>query len=538
MSSVGVPATRLRPALQAKALYVIALTVGSLLAVAGFNVLVKEFYKSAAPHSLAVALVPIVATTALALAFLHVRSSDFTPLLRVALRSSSIGLLAYLIVERPDFTLAADAYVGDAAYIGLAYYIVLPLAAASVVWPAFNIPVAIYIISAGYLITPISGIGSSTLDIRYMVDMAVYLTIFPIGLQFLARRGQIADTAPHQEVITFISFGLHLGNYFWSGVAKAVAGPFPWTWPIENRTENLIPYAIDKGTLPFGHTPWLVDYVYSFLGPLVVPMNFAIIGFQLFAIVCVLRVSWLKIATTFYDMMHIGIYVLGGLLFWPWIWNNFTILIATSRLRDGISRPAKAACILTILLGNPLVELYKSARLGWFDVADARQSYFEAVTSHGNVRVPASFFLSHSYGVSLGYVDAKAHSGHYGHSNWNAARDYGRQLTSGSCPAPEAHVKGEETAEERAQRLDRIGRFIRAHYAKMLDRADQYGPHSYYFRLHHHPSNPYMFQPFGELDLKDVQAFNLVLESACYQLNDGHIAKRVVARTVERFDVR
>ncbi len=520
-------------------IYVVGLVVGSLLSIALFNNLVKTFYRSAAPHSAIVATLPIVAAALLALAFLHVRSSQFVPLLRIALRSSSLGLLVYLLVERPDFTAANPNFAGDAEYIWYTYYFVVALAAASIVFPAFNIPVAIYIMSAGFLISPISGMGSSTLDIRYMLDMAIYLTIFPIGLQLLERRGIVREYDQHQQTITFIAFGLHLGNYFWSGVAKLLVGPFFWTWALENQTQNLIPYSIDKGTLPFGHIPWMVDYAYSLAGMFVLPLNLAIIGFQLFAIICVLRISWLRIATTFYDLMHIGIYVLGGLLFWPWIWNNFTILIATNSPRLSISRSAKAACIVTILLGNPLVEMYKSARLAWFDVADARQSYFEAVTDSGNVRVPPSFFLSHSYGVSLGYMDGVPHSGHYGHSNWNSVPHYERQLTSGTCPAPPTgKVEGEETPEHRAVRLEKLGRFIRAHHAKMIDRAETFGPNSYYLRLHHHPSNPYLFGEFSNLNLKDVRAYNLVLESACYQLHDGHMTKKVVGKSVDRFDVR
>jgi hypothetical protein len=36
-----------------------------------------------------------------------------------------------------------------------------------------------------------------------------------------------------------VMVGAHLGNYFWSGVAKLLAGgPEPWTWPLANPTQN------------------------------------------------------------------------------------------------------------------------------------------------------------------------------------------------------------------------------------------------------------------------------------------------------------
>jgi hypothetical protein len=521
-------------------LFTIGLVVASLLFIALFNSILRALYKTLAPHSELVAALPLIAAAALALLFVRERYAQFIPLLRIALRSSSIGLLVYLIAEPPDLTLSVPAFAGDAHYIEHAYYVAVAMAAVSVISPAFNIPVAVYIISTRHLSEGISGVPTSTLDIRYMVDMAVYLSVFSIGL---ARIGRTLDpsfnSTAQQQNIAFVAFGLHLGNYFWSGLAKALAGPYFWTWPLENHTQNLIPYALDKGALPLGHVPWLVQFAYDAVQLLIVPLNVVIIGFQLFAIFCVLRLSWLKISTLFYDLLHVGIYVLGGLFFWPWIWNNFTILLAANSLRVSIPNHAKVACIVTILLGNPLVEFYRAARLGWFDVADARQSYFEASTDTERVRVPASFFLSHSFGVSLGYMDSAAHAGHYGHTPWNAATDYNRQITSGTCPAPSPPDASKiESEEQRKRRLEGIGRFLRAHHAKMLARQESRGKFGYYYRVHHHPSNPYLFGKFGALDLKAVRAYELVLESACYQLKEGRLIKRVVGRTVERFDVR
>jgi hypothetical protein len=516
------------------------LVVASLLFLDSFNGLIGSFFKSGGPHGAILAALPMFLATVVALPFARQSYSEFIPILRIALRSSSIGLLVYLVIEPPIITLAAPAFARDALYIETGYYFALALAALSVISPAFNIPVAVYILSTRHLTEPISGIHTSSLDIRYMLDMAVYLSVFAIGhVRFSPKFAPLLDLRGSQENIAFIAFGLHLGNYFWSGVAKAVVGLHFWSWPFENQTQNIIPYALDKGTLPIGHFPWIVQYTYDIAQFLAIPLNLAIMGFQLFAIICVLRLSWLKVATIFYDMFHIGIFYMSGLFFWPWIWNNFTILAAANTLRTGITKQAKAGCILTIILGNPIFGLYESARLGWFDVADARQLYFEAVTDKERAMVPASFFLTNSYGVSLGYVDSAAHPGHYPFTPWNAARDYNRQVTSGTCPPPvPPNLPGQETMDERAVRLERVGLFVRAHHAKMLARQRTYPKFSYYFMVHHQPSNPYLFEKFNALDLDDVRAYDLVVESACYQIANGHVIKKLVGRTIERFDVR
>jgi hypothetical protein len=516
------------------------LVVGSLLFLTVFSKLIRALYKTLGPHTALEASVPIIVAVGVALIFARDGYDKFSPLLRIALRSSCLGLFVYLLVEPPSVTLTSPAYAGDAQYIDVVYYFAVAFAAISVFSPSFVLPVAVFIFSTRYLNEEISGLRTSTLDIRYMVDMALYLSVFAIGVTRLGPKlFSGLNLRAKQEQITFIAFGLHLGNYFWSGIAKLQIGPHIWSWALENQTQNLIPYSLDKGTLPFGQSPWLAQHAYDVMQATVLPMNLAVAGFQLFALVCVLRLSWLKIATVFYDIFHISIYVFGGLFFWPWIWNNFTIILAANRVST-ISSQAKIACILTILAGNPIVKLYDFARLAWFDVADARQIYFEAITDTGErARVPASFFLTHSFGVSLGYMDTEPHPGHYGATSWNAAKPYHRQLTSGTCPQPptDKEIKG-ESDEDRKARLDKIQRFLRAHHKKMLAREEKFGKFHYYYRVHHHPSNPYLFADFSDLEIKDVLAYELVVESACYQLRDGHLVKKVVGKTVDRFNVR
>jgi cytidylate kinase len=112
-------------------------------------------------------------------------------------------------------------------------------------------------------------------------------------------------------------------------------------------------------------------------------------------------------------------------------------------------------------------------------------------------------------------------------------------VTSGTCPPPvPPNLPGQETMDERAVRLERVGLFVRAHHAKMLARQRTYPKFSYYFMVHHQPSNPYLFEKFNALDLDDVRAYDLVVESACYQIANGHVIKKLVGRTIERFDVR
>lgn len=513
----------------------------SLWLLAAVDKLLALYYMHASVRSGVWATVPILGALLFSFLFSRTRYSDFVPLLRFAFKSSALGLLVYLIVEPPDFTVAYyGEAVGRAQYVLLAYFLAVALGVASLFLPSFVVPVAFYILSTRFLVESISGLTMSTLDIRYMIDMVLYLALFAIPAVVIGPsiHPYFRDHSRQIE-LTFVAFGLHLGNYFWSGMAKLLVGPHLWTWVFENRTFNTIPYSIENGTLPIGHLPWLVDFAHGAMQSLVIPLNLSIAGFQLLAIVAIFRMSWLKIASLYYDLLHLGIWLFGGLFFWPWIWNNFTILLAARAERSPIHWPAKLACLLTILLGYPALGLHQSAWLGWFDVTDARQTYFEAVAKDGHVaRVPSSFFLSHSYSVSHGYMDTAPHQGQYAHTWWGSA-SYDRHRSSGTCPEPEQVPPDSlETNEKRTARLNQVGRFIRAHHAKMEGREEAFGKGSFYFRSHHHPSNPYLFRAFDQLSLNDIVGYNLVVESVCHRMKDGNVEKTVVGRLVEYFDVK
>jgi hypothetical protein len=337
----------------------------------------------------------------------------------------------------------------------------------------------------------------------------------------------------------FVTIGFHLGNYFWSGVAKLFLGPMPWSWMIENQTQNIVPVALLRGVMPFGAWPGVTAALHEGLGAGVVLSNAFVLGAQLFAILAVLRLAWLKLASLAYDALHIGIFVMGGLFFWPWVWNNLTILFAVSRVREHeVPLLPRLCCIAAILFGlNPA--LGASARLAWWDVLDIKIPVVQARTGPDApwVDVPVSYFLSHSYAVSHGYFDQAATPGHYPPSIWGSVWEYGRQRMSGRCATP-APPSVPESAEDRAARLARVNAFLRAHHAKMVARAEVWPAQAYYLRSHHHPSNPLLHADFTALAPVDIAEYRLLVKSVCLRLADGHLVERVLHEEEHRVDVR
>jgi len=83
-----------------------------------------------------------------------------------------------------------------------------------------------YLSSARHMVTAISGLPMSTLDIRYMLDMAMYLAVFGIFVLKVAPRLHpwLASTDRQGEIVG-VGMGLHLANYFWSGAAAGRLSP-------------------------------------------------------------------------------------------------------------------------------------------------------------------------------------------------------------------------------------------------------------------------------------------------------------------------
>jgi hypothetical protein len=499
------------------------------------------------------AWVIFAATTVIAALFYRVDYRSIAGPLATIARGCVGAIVVFLIVEPPVLTLANPANADAAYYVDMAWAVAIGLGVLAA-WrmPSFAIPAAFYAISVKYLADDISYFYVSTLDIRYVVDSAM----FGAGMICVVRVVDCAETwrglpilsAPYfrdywlrnRETVVnasaMMAIGFHLGNYFWSGVAKAALDGGVLSWVLENPTHYGLLNALEKGSLPSAAWPWLTDPLYRLLGQGVQLMNATVVAAQLLSIVLVFRIRWLLLLTYFYDLFHLGIYVFGGLFFWPWVWNNLVIVAALRRYQVRPLGPVpKLAAVAGILLGaSP--QLADAARLAWYDVADVRTSHFEVETVDGSrIRVPLSYFMTHSYGVSHGAFDVGGADRHYDFTLWGSAYRHERLEADGACPMP----AGEPTRrDDEARHLERMRTFIRAHHAKMLERAERLGHLNFYYRAHHHPSNPLLYADFNDLDLKTVARYVAVTQSVCLRLEQGRLVRTVRAVSEYPIDVR
>lgn len=486
-------------------------------------------------------IIQIVAYS-VSLSLFWVRYDAFGDVFRRITRVSCIGICVYLMFEPPDFTLVEGGRADLQWYVSVNFWPVLLCAILGMFRPSFAYAVVVYTLTTRMVVEPISGYRLSFLDIRYMMEMAEFLVISGIGLVLL-RRGAAAwisvrnrDTEL-QNCIAFAAIGFHLGNYFWSAHAKWILGPNPWTWVFENTTEEMLLIAAHKGVLPIALPPWLFQASYDFFSSIGPISNAFVFGFQAFALIAVFWLAWLRLATLAYDALHVGIFILGGLFFWPWVWNNVSVLIALKDQTDrSIGWAPKLVCAAVIIMGG-LFQIGHPARLGWYDVRDIRSPVIELREKDSETwqRVPVSFFLSHSYAMSHGYFGLDEQVRHYKPTTWGSVYTYERLLASGTCqPLPLAEKRLSHYSNEQLRRLEK---FLLAHHSKMVER-QQNGHRSFYMRSHHHPSNPLLYPVFNKLDLSNVVEYRFLDMSVCLSISEGTLIENVQAQDAYVFKVK
>ncbi|QCI78716.1 hypothetical protein E6W36_00930 [Hankyongella ginsenosidimutans] len=255
----------------------------------------------------------------------------------------------------------------------------------------------------------LTGFYFSNLDIRNVVE-AITLVSLAAGLVGSMRHAPRVsqalalnqDAVARGLLLVFAAaIGGHLGNYFYSGVAKIMLDGGPLSWVLDNRLYDGIPGALEKGTLLTAAFPALTQAEYDLFKALSVPMNFVALIAQLLAVAAPLRRRWLIWITIAYDIFHLSVYLALGLLFWKWIALNTIILTTLLAVKDEQwDKAARLTCLACALVGTAF---FHTATLAWYDTPGFTSVYFEAALKNGKrVRIPNAYFLSSSYQVSQG----------------------------------------------------------------------------------------------------------------------------------------
>ena len=314
------------------------------------------------PDNILAATIPALVGAAV---FARVSYARLPGVFTVLTRTTAAGILIGLIVEPPDFTLVNSAYSYLAAYVDWGYWPAVAAAALSIWRPSFLYPAAFYVMAGRYFVDEISGFPLGNPghpldggDGAIPCPQCLWHRPAEDVVGALGDAEHISDAHPDRSsapgaLPRIHRHGISFGQLLLVGRRQAGSWSAALVLALEYQPQNPMLPALKKGVLPSGTIPWLTQTLYDGLRTVAPLSNVFVLVVQLFAVVAVLRVAWLRIASLAYDAFHIGIYIVGGGFFLPWIWNNVSIFLAVRRKSDqDIGWAPKLCCIVTILAGG------------------------------------------------------------------------------------------------------------------------------------------------------------------------------------------
>jgi hypothetical protein len=471
-----------------------------------------------------------------------IKDTDITcPILRSLNKMVAIGLAFYLVVEPTTYV---SIYKEKDIFASVIRYTDFPsiIFAIIAIWrPVFFLLPSVHIVAAREMVASISGVTMAYHDIYYLADAAFFVAFGLIILRFLNRKNKYTPIQIDMayQSMAFVVIGVHLANYFWSGIAKLRLDGGPLEWLLENDISQLFIVAVYKGVSLLSTPPELVQFVYDFLSGGNVIFNIFTLLLQLLSIFFLLKISWLRISAVVFDIFHVGVYIIGGILFWPWIWMNISVLVATHKTKEiNIYPISKVTGVITILIGY--LGLFHTAFLGWYDVRDTRFVMLQAKTvdSEKWLDVPIAYAAAHAYSFSHGRLDSGVRLNHFPPNVAGLSYKAQERRNNGDCIVPPVDESELETPEEKILRQEKTEMFVTAIHKDVLNDMPLYGKYSYYLRLHHHQSNPLLYSEFHEVDPRKIEYFKIITRSACLDIEEGTLVDKIVNEDEQIIKVR
>ena len=381
----------------------------------------------------------------------------------------------------------------------------------------------------------VSGLPIGSLDIYPVTEVGLFLGT---AAAILCAAQRVLNGAFGEgrflALVWIVALGLHFGNYFWSGVAKLTLDGPALAWVFENPTNDAgLLAAWYNGRWLLSHDPELSLAIARFLGTLNTPTNLFVLLIQIAAPIAILRPLWIRIQTILYDIMHLAIFFIVGILFWKWILLNLAFLASAGAMaRERFDRGVMIAGVLATVLG---INVAQTARLAWYNTPALSSRLIYANTADGkSYQVPISFFLNQSYSVSHARFaiddDAAFPTSEMGNTRLYAVKKAAEACDFSALPGAPGYRRDAAFAKD----MEATKGFIRAHHAFYLNLSAD-GRFNYQMFPFHHFANPADYADFFALDKRRITSYSLVARSHCLGAGDGKLQSDVRHET--RYDI-
>jgi len=453
-------------------------------------------------------------------------------------RGVAIATGLYSITLFPGIPTVHDVFFGLSQPIILLAWLAAGIASVLALWrPSWLVYCGFYILwikkAAGY----VTGLQFHTLlDVQPLYQVPAYLGIAIVCLQLIKRSeiGNVVRLAPTLRraaldpwiLVLVTAIALHAANYFYSGVAKASLSGGLTDWALNNENGNLLLVALYNKQLLWGEWQPLRSAAIELMTFLARPLAIAVLLGQLAALVAFSNRRLLIVLFAFYDIMHIGIFVLSGANFWTWFMLNLAIIAAATRLPPGVLDWKAGIFGAVVILAS--IGFAKIAWLGWYDSLAINSAHFEVAYPGGRSRVPATAFGFYSY--PLAHMSFGFPPGSYFPTVTNGgALSAAVYRQSMACTFESNHSKF-----EKKWHPDVVTGLIHGYHRYILKRLDDNGRWSNDLYPHHFWAAPSVVRDFASVDMRNVTDYILVIESVCLNAKTGAVIR---APSRNEFDI-
>ncbi|TCR66932.1 hypothetical protein [Rhizobium sp. BK376] len=385
-----------------------------------------------------------------------------------------------------------------------------------------------------------------TADYIIVPDLTVLLALMLAALTVWRVAGRLhnnsnlstsADLTNYCSASVVVVAAVHLSNYFYSGVGKLfLPNGGLLTWVLENKTYFLSLHASDIGFITIQNMLKGLGIHFEITRLLMLlnePINIAVLVGQLLALVCLLSMKRAAKLTVFFDIMHVGIFVLTGIFFWKWIILNAAFVFSFTLLakRNAVDFSTRFyGCV--VVVAAPLA--FHVVTLAWYDTGALNESQFEAVTMDGRILpVPSNFFLDSSIDVAQQSF-SHPYNGFLPTGTWGTTADANVMRSAASdCPG---QVTSFSLSDADRTRLSIL---LQRQQHLALNLANRNGNVKYDIYPHHIWSAPWLFQDFSKLDIRSVKSYRLAVQSFCVSVDkSGQVRRLPVGEATYDFPVR
>ena len=412
------------------------------------------------------------------------------------------------------------------------YGALIALVAGALSWfrPSFAICLIVHYVLFRERISANGSIPIVRTDYMNMTDIALYTVIATLCVvsltkseRFAALRGSLPSMAAVREktwlLVWGVAVGGHLGNYFWSGVAKLQAGQDkPFTWLFENPTQTAIVIGLERGDNPLAMFPHLLQFVWDaiiFGTPLLNPL---VLGFQCLVVFAAINRRTMLTFTVFFDFFHVVVYFTLGAIFQFWVFVNILVFASVLTIpKEKFTNALRATILFFTIFGN---YIFYTSHLGWLDGAKIAAPNVYAETRDGRrVLVPAVYFGIFSYTINQtqAYIPPGNFKQTHGGNHKNLADFYDAQVCG-------PKVMGEQNT---GVTLTAMENLIRNADHFMRDHPAVKNYNLFYLYPHHMLPNPAVFSDFNKLSMEDIVKYHYVVDSVCLSLKAGRLHRDV-----------